>query len=187
MTAALAGCGSGGGGDSTTSDEKAADAELLNEAIGQELTTVDAYDYGLPLLRADLNLVGRQLRAQAYEAVDALTKTMRGLGAKVEAEAAELDLTEVKTEADFLRAAYEMEMAALAFYTDAAVQLETSAPRRLAASLAASKAQHLVALRQSLGADLVDSFPEAFDSDQVPPPGETPEDDEAAPSETPGE
>jgi hypothetical protein len=169
MTILLTACGSGGG-DATTSEDKAADAEILNAAIGQELATIDAYNFGLPLLRADRALLGRQLRAQAQEDVDALTKTMRGLGGEVEAEKGELDLSEVKDDAGFLAFAYELESTALATYTDAVTRLETSAPRRLATSLAASKAQHLVVLRQSLGADLLSSFPEAFDGGQVPPP-----------------
>jgi rubrerythrin len=169
-TVLLAGCGSGGG-VTTTDEEKAADAETLNLAIGRELTTIDAYDAGLPLLPARLAAIGRQLRGQAQEHVDALTKAMRGLGGEVEAEKGELDLSEVKNGADFLTLAYELESAALGAYTDAAARLATSAPRRLAAALAASTAQHLVVLRQSLGSNLLGAFPEAFDSGQVPPPG----------------
>lgn len=172
----LAACGGEDGG-STASEEKAADAEILNAAIGQELTMVDAYNLGLPLLRPATAPVARQLRGQAQEHVDGLTKAMRGLGGEVEAEKGELDLSEVKDETGFLTLTYELESAALAFYTDAVTRLQTSAPRRLAASLAASNAQHLVALRQSLGADLLGSFPEAFDGGQVPAPGAPPPDE----------
>jgi len=59
----------------------------------------------------------------------------------------------------------------LAAYVDAAPHLYTSAPRTLAVSLAAGHAQHLVVLRQGLGASLSGSIPEAFDGGQVPPPG----------------
>jgi hypothetical protein len=48
--------------------------------------------------------------------------------------------------------------------------LSTSAPQALSASIAASEAQHLVALRQLLGAGLTASVPEAFDTGEVPPP-----------------
>ena len=41
------GCGSSGG---TTDAEKAADVEVLNDALAQELTTVAAYKQGLALL-----------------------------------------------------------------------------------------------------------------------------------------
>jgi hypothetical protein len=117
------------------------------------------------------------MRGQAQEQVVALTKAIRGLGGEVEAEAEELDLSEVKDETGFLTFAYELESAAIAAYNDTVVGLQTSAPRRVSASIAANKAQHLVILRQLLGADLLESFPEAFDGGQVPPPGSAPEDE----------
>ena len=71
--------------------------------------------------------------------------------------------------------AYEEENAALAQALDAAPSLLTPAPRTLAASLAASHAQHLTVLRQALGASLVEAVPDAFDpapaTDQIPADG----------------
>jgi rubrerythrin len=173
----LAGCGGGdsGGGTKTTADEKAADVELVNAAIGQELATIDAYEAGLRLLRGKSAAAVRQMRGQAQEHVDGMTKAIRGLGGQVEAEAEELDLSEVKDETGFLTFAYELEGAAIAAYNDTVVGLQTSAPRRVTASIAANKAQHLVILRQLLGAGLLESFPEAFDGGQVPPPGAPPD------------
>jgi hypothetical protein len=177
----IAACGDGGGdNESTTGDEKAADAELVNAAIGQELTTIDVYDFGQPMLGARAAPVGRQLRGQTQEHLNALTKAMRGLGGgveaeEVEAEQEELDFSEVKNETDFLVYAYEREAAELAYYEDVVTKLETTAPRRLASEIAASKAQHMVALRQLLGADLLESFPEAFDGSAVPAPGTPPD------------
>jgi rubrerythrin len=123
------------------------------------------------MLGAKAAPVGRQLRGQTQEHLNALTKAMRGLGGEVEAEKEELDLSEVEDETDFLVYAYEREVAELAYYEDLVTRLETTAPRRLATEIAASKAQHMVALRQLLGADLLGSFPEAFDSSEVPAPG----------------
>jgi hypothetical protein len=178
VAALLAGCGGGdsGGGTSTTADEKAADVELVNAAIGQELGTIAAYESGLRLLHGKSAAAVRQMRGQAQEHIDGMTKAIRGLGGEVEAEAEELDLSEVKDETGFLTFAYELESAAIAAYNDTVVGLQTSAPRRVSASIAANKAQHLVILRQLLGADLLESFPEAFDGGQVPPPGSAPED-----------
>lgn len=178
VAALLAGCGGGGngGGTKTTADEKAADVELLNAAIGQELATIDAYEFGLRLLHGKRAAAVRQMRGQAQEHIDGMTKAIRGLGGQVEAEEDELDLSEVKDETGFLTFAYELESAAIAAYNDTVVGLQTSAPRRVTASIAASKAQHLVILRQLLGASLLESFPEAFDGGQVPPPGSPPED-----------
>jgi Ferritin-like domain len=172
LTAFLAvagGCGDSGHG-AETDPEKGSDAAILNEALGRELTILDAYTHGLPLLRGTERAVARNLRAQEQEYADALTKAIRGLGGDTEAEAEELDLAPVKDQAAFLALAYELESAALAFYVEAAPRLYTSAPRTLDTSLAAGHAQHLVVLRQGLGASAVASVPEGFDGGEVPAP-----------------
>ncbi len=169
-TLALAsGCGDSGRG-AETDPEKGSDAEILNEGLARELTLLDAYTRGRPLLRGQQRAVGRQLRAHEQEYVDGLTKAIRGLGGDIEAEPEELDLSEVKGEAGLLSLLYELESAALAFYIDAAPRLYTSAPRTLDASLAAGHAQHLVVLRQGLGTGAAGSVPEGFDGGEVPLP-----------------
>ena len=162
------GCGGSGRG-AETNPEKGSDAEILNEALSRELTILDAYTRGRPLLR-DQRAVGRRLRAHEQEYVDALTKAIRGLGGDTEAEPESLDLNRVKDQAGLLRLGYELESAALALYIEAAPRLYTSAPRTLAASLAAGHAQHLVVLRQGLGTTAAASIPEGFDGGEVPPP-----------------
>jgi len=164
------GCGGG-----ASDDEEEFDLESLNAGLAQELAIVDVYTWGLPLVRGGFRPVWRELRAQAQEYVDGNTKAIRGLGGEVDAEPTEVDFSEVKSQADFFTLAYELENAALVFYVDASPQLYTAAPRILATSLAAGHAQHLVLLRQGLGADLVAAVPEAFESGEAPPPGaETP-------------
>src|SRR4051812_12622869 len=82
----LGGCGGGGGGDegSTAAEEKADDAEILNVAIGQELTLVEAFSEGLPLLRRpEARVLFRQFIAQEREHIDGYTHAMRGLGGEV--------------------------------------------------------------------------------------------------------
>jgi rubrerythrin len=162
----LAGCG----GDSASESEKAADAEILNVALGRELAAAKVYGRAVPLLRGPNVGVGRAFRAQAREHADALTKAIRGLGGESEPEPAELDDADVRDQADFLAFAYELENAALAAYLEAAPRLETAAPRTLAAALAASHAQHLVVLRQALGVGPAASLPEAFEPGNLPPP-----------------
>jgi rubrerythrin len=184
LALAALGCGKSGQG-AETDPEKGSDAELLNAALAHELTALDAYTQGLPLLQRPLRAVGRQFRAHEQEYANAIVKAIRGLGGEMEAEAADLDFTEVKTEADFLVLAYELEGAALTAYLDAAPQLFTSAPRTLVASLAAGHAQHLVVLRQGLGADLAEAAPEAFDSGEEPPPAAEGTKDEGTPSGVP--
>ncbi|HEY8083371.1 MAG TPA: ferritin-like domain-containing protein [Solirubrobacterales bacterium] len=160
-------------GSSPSDSEKDFDLESLNAALAQELTAVDAYTRGLPLLRGRLRAVGREFRAQELEYVDAITKAIRGLGGEADAEPTELDFSEVKGQADFLALAYGLENAAFNFYTEASPQLYTVAPRILATTLAAGHAQHLVVLRQGLGAALVEAAPEAFESGEAPAPGAT--------------
>lgn len=168
--ALAAGCGKSGHG-AETNPEKASDAEALNTALARELTAVDVYRRGLPLLTGRMLAAGRVFLAQEQEDVDALTKAIRGLGGKTEAEAEELDLSAVKTRPDALALAYEQESASLAYYVNAEPHLYTSEPRSLVASLAAGHAQRLVVLRQGLGAGLAASVPEAFDDGEVRPPG----------------
>jgi hypothetical protein len=170
VVAVASGCGQSGHG-AETDPEKGSDTAILNEALSRELTLLDAYTRGRPLLRGRLRAVGRRLRAQEGEYVDALTKAIRGLGGDTEAEAEEGGLDGVADQAALLGLAYELESAALAAYVDAAPRLYASAPRTLDASLAAGHAQHLVVLRQALGTGLSGSIPEAFDGGQVPPPG----------------
>lgn len=136
---------------------------------------VDVYTRGQPLMRGRFLPVWRELRAQEQEYADGITKAIRGLAGQAEAVPVEVDFAEVKTREDFLALAYELENAAIDFYVDASPQLYTASPRILAASLAAGHAQHLVLLRQGLGAGLVEAVPEAFESGEAPPPGaETP-------------
>jgi hypothetical protein len=170
LAVAACGCGKGGHG-AETDPEKGADAAFLNAALARELTLVDAYAQGRSLLRGPQRAVGRQLRAQEQEYADALTKGIRGLGGEIEAEAEAPDFAQVRSQADFLALAYELESAALSSYVDAAARLNLSAPRTLDASLAAGHAQHLVLLRQGLGASPAASVPDAFGGGEAPPPG----------------
>jgi hypothetical protein len=166
---AAGGCGKGGHG-AETDPEKGSDAAILNGALAHELTLLDAYTRGRDLLRGPRRAVGRQLHAQEQEYVDALTKGIRGLGGEAEAEAEELDLSGAKDQAGVLGLLYELESGALAAYVEAAPRLNTAAPRTLDVSLAAGHAQHLVLLRQGLGASAAAAVPEAFDGGEVPPP-----------------
>jgi bacterioferritin (cytochrome b1) len=170
--ALLAG-GCGDDGASATDSEKAADAEILNAALSQELTAARAYAHGDELLRGPLRTVGREFRAQAQEHADAITKAIRGLGGEMEAEPGELDYSEVRSQADFLDFAYGLENVALADYLEATPKLETPGPRVLAAALAASHAQHLVVLRQGLGAGPAASASEALEQGDLPPPSDS--------------
>jgi hypothetical protein len=163
------GCGKSGQG-AETDPEKGADVELLNAALVQELTLLEAYSRGRPLLKAAFRPVGRRFLAHEQEYANAITKAIRGLGGDTEAEPDELDLSGVTGQAGFLEFAYRLEGAAYAACIDAAPRLFTEAPRTLAASLAAAHAQHLAVLRRGLGATPAETMPEAFESGEEPPP-----------------
>lgn len=169
LAIAVAGCGRSGQGAVTDSD-KAADVEVLNTVLSQELTTVDAYRRALVLLRGRGLAVAEQLRGQDQAHVDAITKAIRMVGGETDAEAAESEPPGPKSAEEALLLSYEEENASLGEALSAAPDLNTPAPRRLAAALAASHAQHLVVLRQLMGASLAASVPEAFETGDVPPP-----------------
>jgi ferritin-like protein len=163
------GCGRSGHGAATDS-EKAADVEVLNALLSQELTTVAAYGRGLSQLRGPALALARQFRGQDQTHADALTKAIRGVGGETEAEAAEFEPPGPRDRTDALLLDYEEENAALDQALGSVPHLETSAPRMLAAALAASHAQHVAALRQVLGTGLVASVPGAFEPGDAPPP-----------------
>lgn len=173
---APAGCGGGGGGAAPAESEKEADADLVNNAIARELGTADTYSHGLSLPGRAGTALLRQFRAQAQEHVDALTKAIRGLGGEVDGEkiATEreaLDYTGVKSRADFLVFAYERESRGVAGCLVEVSKLSTPWPRSLLSSIAANQAQHLVLLRQALGAGPLASVPEPFEAGTTPVPG----------------
>lgn len=165
----VSGCGRSGHGAATDSD-KASDVEYLSTILAQELTMIDAYSRAMPHLRGATLAVGRQLRGQDQTHVDAITKTIRGVGGETEAEATKLESPLPKTREEALLLLYGQENAALDEALGANPHLNTMAPRTLAASLAASHAQHLVALRQMFGEDLAESIPQAFETGDIPPP-----------------
>jgi hypothetical protein len=169
VSLAIVGCGRPGHG-ARTDEDKASDVALLNAALAQELTTLDAYTRGRHLMRGDDLALEHRLRAHEQEYVDALTKAIRGLGGETEVGGGELDLSKIGSRADLLHLAYELESTAVDDYLADAPRLATDAPRTLVAVLAAGHAQHLVVLRQSLGTGLAASLPEGLESGELPPP-----------------
>ncbi len=163
------GCGEDDG--TATDSEKAADVAILDAALAQELTLVDAYTQSLPLLRGSALGMAQELRGQNQAHIDALTKAVWGLGGKTEAEASELEVPGPRDRGEAFTLLYEAENAALTEALDAPPRLYTPAPRTLTAALATSHAQHLVLLRRALGAPLAATVPEPFEPGDLPPPG----------------
>ncbi|MGA8745307.1 MAG: ferritin-like domain-containing protein [Solirubrobacterales bacterium] len=175
----LAGCGGGSAGTTSRQGEREANVALLDTAIGREMAIVDAYDHGLSLFGGPASwrdgplLV--KLRAQDQEHVDALLKAIRGLGGqvdpvKVAGEREALEYSGVKTRADFLALAYELEGKGVVGDLDEVARLTAGWPRAMIASTATNQAQHLVLLRQALGAGPLGSVPAPFETGTTPAP-----------------
>ena len=95
-------------------------------------------------------------------------KAIRGLGGqidpeKVAGEREALDYKGIESRADFLPLAYERESQGVAGDLDEVSKLSAAWPRSLLASIATNQAQHLVLLRQALGAGPLASVPAPFE------------------------
>lgn len=165
------GCGARGHGAETDSS-KAVDAEFLNTALAQELTTAGAYTWGLPLLKGEARAVAVTFHAQEQEYVDAITKAIRGVGGEVTAEKEEVDFSTAHDQKGFLALVYGLESHSLGWDLAAEPHLFTAAPTSLIAGLAVGHGQHLVILRQVLGESRTGSVSDAFDGGKVPLPEE---------------
>ena len=167
----FAGCGSGGG-TTTEVPDKAGDAEILNNVLAREIAAVAAYERILPLLQGQGLASAREFRAQEQEHVDAIVKALRGLGEEAAPEEEEIESEGLKSQADALAFLYEVESISVANDLRAISNLTAPWPRSLLGSIAANQAQHLVVLRQALGADAPEVIPDAFEDGTTPPPAE---------------
>jgi hypothetical protein len=172
--AALGACGGGGGGTTTAVPDKAADAETLNNVLTREMAAVAAYDNAIAKFGGKNLALERKFRAQEQEHIDAIIKALRGLGAKAEPEEEEIESAGLESEAAVLDFLYEVESISVADDLRAISHLTAPWPRSLLGSIAANQAQHLVLLRQALGASGTDAVPEAFEDGTTPAPGPPP-------------
>jgi rubrerythrin len=152
-----------------------ADAEtddaILGKAITLERVAVLAYDTAADSghLSPALRSVARRFRAHEQAHADVLTKALTDLGGTPPAAprgVADVDkfvkgLGDVKSQADVLSFAIELETAAVAAYYDAHAKLVAARLLQTGASIMASEGQHLVVLRKAAGTDLV---PSAFEN-----------------------
>jgi len=170
----LAACGSGGD-TTTTVQDKAADAGVLNGVAGREIAAIEAYGRVLPKLRGAGLAEARRFRAQEQEHLDAVVKALRGLGEGEEPAEETIEVPALGSRADALDFLYELESVSLAAELRAISALTTPWPRSLLGSIVANRAQHLVLLRRALGAAPAELVPEAFEDGSAPAPGEAPE------------
>jgi hypothetical protein len=171
LATALGACG--GGSSSSGSSDKERDARTLNEILGRQLAAVAAYAEVLPTLHGADLATAQQFRAQEQEHVDATTKTLRGIGGEADPPPETIEAGTLKTRADSLEFLYEMESATLDAELGAVGKLTIDWPRPLLASMAANNAQHLVRLRQALGAKGAETVPSGFETGEIPAPERT--------------
>jgi hypothetical protein len=166
LAAALAACGRGANDTNaaTGPEEKAADAEVLNEVLARQLGVVAAYPQAMIILDARTLALLRKLRAQEGEHADAIVKALRGLGEKAEATPEAIEAGKLKTRRDRLRFIFGMESATIALELTAISKLDSPGARSMLAATVGNQAEHLAILRRQLGAKPLATVPDAFET-----------------------
>jgi rubrerythrin len=139
--------------------ESDTDGTILENAITLERVAVLAYDtiVGSGLLADRLDRQVRLLRGHEQQHADVLTKALADLaGTPPPAPSGVQDvdkvvsgLGDIRTQADALSFAIELETAAVAAYYDAQARLVEAKLLQTIASIVANEGQHLVVLRQA--------------------------------------
>ena len=139
----------------TAGEATAADAQILNTALGAELEAIAAYRLGAeskllerPTLDLALNFQGHH-----KEHADLLAKTVEKLGGKPVAAKAKYNfpVAQLKTQADVLRFAAKLEQGAVSAYLGAVPLFGNRDLAKAAASILGDEAMHWAILRQALG------------------------------------
>jgi rubrerythrin len=147
------------------------DTTILMSAITLEHVAVIAYDTAIAsrLLSPTLLRVAQQFRAQEQQHANVLTTALKDLGGApppLPKGVADVDkivkgLGDVKSQADVVNFAIELETAAVAAYYDAQPKLVEAKLMQTGASIMANEGQHLVVLRKAVHEDPV---PNAFET-----------------------
>ena len=147
------------------------DGAILQSAINLERIAVIAYGAAIDsgLLSAGVEKVARQFRGHEQEHADALTTALTDLGGTPppkpsgvkDVDKVVKGLSDVKSQADIVNFAIELETAAVAAYYDAHRRLIETKLLQTSASIMANEGQHLVVLRQAAKKDPV---PDAFET-----------------------
>jgi len=136
-----------------------ADKTILADAIRMERIAVLAYDKLIEggLLSRDLQRLARMLAGHEREHADALTTALADLRIQPPAQPTAKDIDsvvkgigDVRSQADVLSFAIELETASVAAYHDAQRKFYDAKLLQLGATIMASEGQHLVLLRQAL-------------------------------------
>lgn len=135
--------------------QAAADARILNTALGAELEAVAAYQLGAEsgLLSAPVKTVALQFQGHHKAHADALAATVRKLGGQPAGAKPQyaFPVETLKSEADVLRFAAGLEKGAIGAYLGAVPLFADPALAQVAASILGDEAMHWAVLRQVLG------------------------------------
>jgi rubrerythrin len=161
--AVLAACGSDDGATDADGTQDgggdAADVEILNSALDLELMAVAAYKAGAARLRGAVLDVGQRFLEQEQEHADGLAAAIRDLGGRPNRAKQSYDFPELRSQADVLRFAVDLENTAVAAYLDALPKLSSGDLRATAAAIVTTEAEHIAVLLGALGRPQV---PDAF-------------------------
>ena len=136
-------------------EPSAADAQILNTALGAELEAIAAYQLGAEskLLQKPALDLALTFQGHHKEHAELLAKTVDKLGGKPVAAKAKYNfpVEQLKTQADVLKFAARLEQGAVSAYLGAVPLFANRDLAKAAASILGDEAMHWAILRQALG------------------------------------
>ena len=136
-----------------------ADVEILNAALDLELMVVAAYKAGAAYLKGNALQIGKLFLELEQEHADGLSSAIEDADGTPNRAKSSYDFPALRSQADVLRFAVDLENTAIAAYIDALPKLSDSDLRATAASIITNEAEHLSVLLDALGRD---PMPSAF-------------------------
>lgn len=136
-----------------------ADVEILNAVLDLEFLAIAAYKQGATKLGGERLAIMKVLLEQEQAHADGLAGEIKNLDGTPNRAKRDYDFPQLRTEADVLRFALDLEDTAIAAYIDALPKFSEKELRATAASIITSEAEHASVLLDALGREPV---PEAF-------------------------
>lgn len=141
-----------------------ADVEILNGALDLELRAIAAYKAGAGRLRGERLAIVKVFLEQEQEHADGLAGAIKDADGTPNRAKSAYDFPVMRTEADVLRFAIELENTAIAAYIDALPKFSQADLRATVSSIITNEAEHVSVLLEALGRDPV---PAAFVTGRV--------------------
>lgn len=155
----LAGCSSAGYSQTASADSVSNDVSILSSALGAEREAIAAYQVGAEsgLLSSEVLTVAVQFQGHHKDHADLLASTIEDLGGQLPAvpDSYDFPVESLKSEADVLRFAAELEKGAVSAYLGAVPLFDNRDLSHAAASILGDEAMHWAVLRAALGLDPV--------------------------------